>query len=66
MKLEDYPDVLTVKEAAEILRTSERMIYLFVNEGALPAFRLKTASGKPMKRWFIPKRSIIDYVESAA
>lgn len=64
--LEAYPDVLTVKEAAKILRMSERMVYVCIDEGAIRAFRLKTASGKPMRRWFIPKQHLVDYLEGAA
>jgi len=61
--LEAYPDVLTVKEAAKILRISERMVYLCIEEGAIKAFRLKTASGRPMRRWFIPKHHLVNYLE---
>lgn len=36
INIEDYPPVLTVKEAAELLRVSRKTIYEWKNSGALP------------------------------
>lgn len=62
--LEQYPDVLTVDEVAQILRVSKRMVYTYLQEGALPYFRLKTASGRAMRRIFIPKKALLQYLEA--
>ncbi len=60
--LETYPDVLTVKEVAEILRMSPRAIYKHVEQGAIKSFRLKAADGRPVKRVFVPKKALLDYM----
>jgi excisionase family DNA binding protein len=64
--LEDKPDILTVEEVAAILRVTERCVYAYVKNGAIKAFRFKTADGTPMRRLFIPKKSLLEYIEEAA
>lgn len=60
--LNQYPDVLTVKEVAGILRLSPRAVYGYIERGAIPSFRLKSETGKPIRRVFVPKQALIDYM----
>lgn len=53
--LHGYPDALTVKEAAEILRVCTKTIYKIINSGELPAVK----AGREMR---ISKSNIIDYL----
>jgi len=46
-QLDDYPDVLTTAQAAEILQVSTRTIRRMIDRGALPAFRL--AGGRELR-----------------
>lgn len=39
-QLKDYPAALTVKEAAEILRVSTKLIYRMIKEKTLPATKI--------------------------
>lgn len=50
-----YPDALTVKEAAEILRVCTKTIYKIINSRELPAVKV----GREMR---ISKSNIIDYL----
>ena len=60
--LEKYKDVLTVDEVAEALRMSRRSVYAYIEAGAIRSFRLKNAAGNPMRKVFIPKQSLLDYL----
>lgn len=53
--LHSYPEALTVKEAAEILRVCTKTIYKIINSGELPAVKV----GREMR---IAKSNIIDYL----
>ncbi|MDE6579200.1 MAG: helix-turn-helix domain-containing protein [Ruminiclostridium sp.] len=50
-----YPEALTVKETAEILRVCTKTIYKIINSGELPAVKI----GREMR---IAKSNIIDYL----
>lgn len=52
---EDYPDILTVEEACEVLRVGYNTIYEYLNSGKLKAYR----NGRV---WRIPKQSIKDFI----
>lgn len=39
MKLEDYPDVLTIDDVRQILRVGRDTVYDELNSGKLPGFR---------------------------
>ena len=54
--LEDYPDVLTPPEVMEILGIGRNLLYQFMQDGTIPAFRM----GK--KKWRVLKRDLIVYV----
>lgn len=53
--LRSYPDALTVKEAAEILRVCTKTVYKIINSRELPAVKI----GREMR---IAKSNIIDYL----
>ena len=55
----EYPDVLTVSEACEVLRVGMNSIYDLLNGGAIKAYR----NGRT---WRIPKQSVIDYIKQQA
>lgn len=59
MMLGEYPDVLTVGEACEVLRIGYNAIYVLLNSGKLKGYR----NGRV---WRIPKRSIQEYILSSA
>lgn len=40
LPLERYPDLLTVREVAEILRVDRSYVYRIIREGRLPILRL--------------------------
>lgn len=61
--LESYPDILTVPEVATILRVSDRTVYEYCYKGAIRHFRLKNRAGKELRRVFIPKQGLLDYLE---
>lgn len=52
---DDYPDILTVSEACEILRIGSNAIYELLNTGKLSAYR----NGRV---WRIPKQSVKDFI----
>lgn len=54
--LEDYPDVLTPSEVMEILGIGRNLLYQFMQDGTISAFRM----GK--KKWRVLKRDLIVYV----
>lgn len=56
-QLKDYPAALTVKEAAEILRVSTKLVYRMIKEKTLPA----TKVGREKR---IAKSHLIDYLRA--
>lgn len=56
--LKDYPDVLTVKDVADILRISSKSVYRLLNENIIGSVRIGT-------KYCIPKLCLINYLESA-
>jgi hypothetical protein len=60
--LEDYTDIVSVEEAADILHKSKRAIYRYCDLGAIEHFHLRTASGREMKSVFIPKSALLKYL----
>ncbi len=52
---EEYPDILTVEEACEVLRVGYNALYELLNAGKLKAFR----NGR---HWRIPKEAIKEYI----
>ena len=61
--LDTYPDVLTAREVAEILRLSTRAVYEYLDSGAIPSFRLRRPDGSPGRRVFILKKTLLEYME---
>lgn len=55
--LTDYPDVLTVYDAKQILCVSRNMMYQLMRSGSLPGYRL----GK--KLWRINKTDLIMFLQ---
>ena len=56
-QLKDYPAALTVKEAAEILRVSTKLVYRMIKEKTLPV----TKVGREKR---IAKSHLIDYLRA--
>ncbi len=56
--LSEYPDVLTIREAMEILGVSKNTIYELVRNDTIHAFRLGA------KIWRINKSGLIDYLNN--
>lgn len=56
--LKDYPDVLTVKQVAEILNIGINAAYGLINERTIGSHRI----GKSIR---VPKSCLIDYINSA-
>ena len=52
-----YPDILTVKDVMEILRVGKNTAYQLLNSGEI-------RSRKVGKKYLIPKKSVIDYINS--
>ena len=52
---DDYPDILTVEEACEVLRIGYNAIYGYLNSGRLNGYR----NGRV---WRIPKQSVKDFI----
>ena len=55
--LNKYPDILTVKDVMEILRVGKNTAYQLLNSGEI-------RSRKVGKKYLIPKKSVIDYINS--
>lgn len=55
--LDDYPDILTPREAMEILGIRKNLLYSLIKEGKLPA---KRVGGK---LWRIAKKDIVRFIE---
>lgn len=56
--LRDYPDVLTVKQVAEVLRISKNKAYSLVNNGIIGSLNVG-------RRILVPKVCVSDYLASA-
>jgi excisionase family DNA binding protein len=54
-RISDYPDILTVQEASELLGVSTKTVYKLLKEGSI----CKRAVGRAFK---IPKVNITDYL----
>lgn len=59
--LHSYPEALTVKEAAEILRVCTKTIYKIINSGELPAVKVGKENVKNRTRFMLitPKLRVI-------
>lgn len=57
--LDQYPEVLSVYDVAEVLGTGKNRIYELVNSGKLKAFRLGNV-------WKIPKKSLMVFITESA
>ena len=53
----DYPDILTIEEALEILDVGRNTLYTLLRSGDLKAFKLGV-------KWKIPKFAVEDYVRN--
>jgi len=56
---DQYPDILTVEEACEVLRIGYNAIYELLNSGKLKAY-------KNGRVWRIPKVAIENYIAAKA
>ncbi len=54
--------LLTYPEAAEVLRIDVRTVYAMVRRGDLPAVKLGTRRGSPVR---IDRRDLADYIDAA-
>lgn len=54
---QDYPDIMTVEEAAEALRVGYNAMYELLNSGKVKAY-------KNGRVWRIPKESVKEYILS--
>ena len=57
--LEEYPDILNVEEACEVLRMGTNAMYGLLNSGKLKGYR----NGRV---WKIPKVAVKEYILSSA
>jgi excisionase family DNA binding protein len=58
MMLEEYPDILTVEEACEVLRVGYNAMYELLNSGKVKAYR----NGRV---WRIPKTSLVEFIRNS-
>lgn len=56
--LEEYPDILTVEEACEVLRVGYNAMYELLNSGKVKAYR----NGRV---WRIPKTSLVEFIRNS-
>lgn len=56
--LKDYPDVLTVLQVSEILRTGKNTAYALIRGNMIGHKRIG-------RRYLVPKSCLVDYLESA-
>jgi excisionase family DNA binding protein len=54
--LSAYPDVMTVKEIAKVLRTGVNTVYGLVHAGAIRSVRIG-------KRFIVPKREVLEFLD---
>lgn len=57
--LEDYPDVLVVKDVMSILRLGRESTYALINAGTIPSIR----RGRAIR---VPKAGLARFLESAS
>lgn len=57
--LENYKDVLTVKETKEILRIGFNKVYELLKNGDIRSLRIG-------KKIIIPKTAVVEYLQTAA
>lgn len=53
--LKDVPDVLTVKEAATVLRCGRTKLLQYIHEGRIDAYKV---AGK----WVVFKEDVVEYI----
>ena len=58
MRIDEYGDILTPKEAKDILRIGNNKIYSLLKSGTIQYFRI----GNSIR---IPKKSIIEFIEKS-
>lgn len=58
-QLADYPDLLTVREAQELLRMSKNGIYVAIKEKTVPSIRIG-------RKVLVPKIAITELVDAAS
>ena len=56
MHLNQYPDILTIKDCQDILQVSRGTILRLLHEGELPAFRVGN-------RWRVRRESMLAFIE---
>lgn len=56
--LQEYPDILTPKEAMEILGIGKNLFYKLLKDGEIPAKRIRN------KMWRIAKKDLIHYIQT--
>lgn len=56
--LENYPDILTIKQLKEVLKISQNKALDILHNGEIQYFRI----GRSIK---IPKKAVIDYIEKS-
>lgn len=56
---DDYPEILSVEEVAEILRIGERSVYDLLKRKRLAGFILKN-------KWIIPRKAIEQFLSENA
>ncbi len=52
------PDLLTVKQAAEVFHLCRQSIYKYIQDGTIPAFK------DPAGKYLIPRKYVDDLTES--
>ena len=57
--MEEYPDVLTVEEACEVLRISSSTLYHLLSLGEIKGYRIG-------KTWRVPKLAIQEFIISCS
>lgn len=56
---DEYDDLLTVREACDILKIGRNSLYKLLSSGKIKAYR----NGN---RWYILKENVIDYMRKAS
>jgi excisionase family DNA binding protein len=54
--LQNYPDVLTVKETAAVLRLGKNKTYELINNGTIPHIKLG-------RKVLVPKKKVLELLE---
>jgi len=55
--LNEYKDMMTVKELSQALRVGKNIAYYLVNQGIIPSLKIG-------REYRIPKQYLIDYLNS--